>query len=72
MDDADLKNLSVNQKGLVPQFNKDVLNYSLVVASSVLSLKVSGTTSDKGASISLKSKITVTFLVNFISKLIQS
>lgn len=56
MDDANLKKLSVDQAGMVPEFVPDFTDYKIVVASNVEVLKVSATTSDTGASFSVKSK----------------
>jgi len=56
MDDANLKRLVVDQMGMVPDFTPGVTNYKIVVASGVETLKISATTSDTGASFSVKSK----------------
>ena len=66
MDDAYLKILEVDQKGLVPLFDKDLLDYEIVVSSSVLNLKVNAVTSDKGASFSIKSKL-ITLLLGILN-----
>lgn len=55
MDDANLAKLSVNQPGLRPNFIKDNLNYDIIVAFNVEVLKITASTSDKGASFSIKS-----------------
>lgn len=56
MDDANLKKLVIDQSGLTPDFNKDNAEYKLTVASNVEFIKISATTSDNGASFSIKSK----------------
>ncbi len=59
MDDANLKSLSiVDQPSLSPAFHKDTLHYNLVVASKVETLKLNLSTSDNGASFSIKSNTT--------------
>jgi hypothetical protein len=55
MDDANLAKLSVNQPGLKPDFDKNIVNYELIVASNVDKLTVKSVPSDKGASIATKS-----------------
>ena len=58
MDDANLKNLTLDQAGLYPTFHKDVLAYQLTVASHIQQLNIAATTSDTGASFSIKSNTT--------------
>ena len=53
MDDATLQKLSVSPGKLSPKFNKDVLEYSVVVGSTVKELKVSPLTSDNNACYSI-------------------
>lgn len=55
MDDANLSKLSVDKPGLTPNFNKDILDYSITVPFDVESLKVKAVPSDRGASCSVKS-----------------
>jgi len=55
MDDANLAKLSVNQPGLKPDFDKNIVKYELIVASNVDKLTVKSVPSDKGASITTKS-----------------
>lgn len=55
MDDANLAKLIVDQPGLKPSFNKDVTNYEIIVAFNVEILKIKCSTSDTGASFSIKS-----------------
>ena len=55
MDDAYLSKLSVDQMGLKPIFSKEAFEYHIQVASSVSLLRVTAVTSDKGASLSIKS-----------------
>jgi len=55
MDDAYLSKLSVDQIGLKPAFTKDTFDYQIQVASSVSLLRITAVTSDKGASLSIKS-----------------
>lgn len=55
MDDAYLSKLSVDQTGLRPTFSKETFEYEIQVASSVTILRIAATTSDKGASLSIKS-----------------
>jgi hypothetical protein len=54
MDDANLSKLLVNQPGLVPIFNKDIIDYYITVPYNVEELNVKVTTSDTGASYSIK------------------
>jgi hypothetical protein len=58
MDDADLKNLSIQQGILRPEFNKNILIYDVIVASHIEQFNIQATTSDKGASYSIKSNLT--------------
>ncbi len=59
MDDANLKFLSItDQPSLSPAFNKDIVAYKLVVASTVQNLKFNLSPSDNGASFSIKSNTT--------------
>jgi hypothetical protein len=55
MDDANLSNLSVNQPGLFPTFNKNIVDYYITVPYKVEELNVKVSTSDTGASFSIKS-----------------
>ena len=55
MDDANLSKLAVNQKGLRPEFNKNITSYNIIVSSDVNVLLVEASTSDRGASFSVKS-----------------
>jgi hypothetical protein len=55
MDDANLAKLIVDQPGLEPNFDKKVVNYSIVVAFNVEKLKLTLSCSDNGASVSVKS-----------------
>jgi hypothetical protein len=55
MDDANLAKLVLDQPGLAPEFNKNTLNYNIVVAFNVEKLKLSLACSDNGASFSVKS-----------------
>ena len=58
MDDANLKNLAIDQAVLNPAFHRDVLAYQLTVASNIQQLNIAATTSDTGASFSIKSNTT--------------
>ncbi|XP_028398612.1 uncharacterized protein LOC114522180 [Dendronephthya gigantea] len=53
MDDASLQKLSVSPGKLSPKFKKDILEYSVVVGSTVKELKVSPLTSDNNACYSI-------------------
>ncbi|RNA13738.1 hypothetical protein BpHYR1_019176 [Brachionus plicatilis] len=55
MDDANLSKLSIDTPGLKPEFNKDILDYSITVPFSVQCLKVKAISSDRGASCTIKS-----------------
>ena len=55
MDDANLSKLSVSQPGLEPAFDKNIVNYSIVVAFNVEKLKINVSCNDNGASSSIKS-----------------